>query len=165
MECPICYESILEDEACHTLECNHTFHCSCIIKWLRQNTACPMCRDTGPQLDALTIHQRRLCPAPHIPLPTTICHTSLTPSIKNLAIDVQEVFAVRQPGTSTWSTINQLRLYFQLEDFYLLRCKMTKKVTIKLMLSQPYHRITSEPMTVQKTNHAWKTYVQKKLME
>ena len=36
------------DAPMHTLECGHSFHCSCICTWFRQGySTCPMCRDTG----------------------------------------------------------------------------------------------------------------------
>ena len=49
-ECIICHE-YLSSQSFHTLECNHSFHTSCICTWFRQgNASCPMCRDIG--LDA-----------------------------------------------------------------------------------------------------------------
>jgi hypothetical protein len=41
--CSICYDSAV-GESIVTLPCNHDFHMSCIIPWLRSNTTCPLCR-------------------------------------------------------------------------------------------------------------------------
>ena len=46
-ECIICHE-YLSSQNFHTLECNHSFHTSCICTWFRRgNASCPMCRDIG----------------------------------------------------------------------------------------------------------------------
>ena len=46
--CSICYEELNnEDNNIHTLECNHCYHSSCIIKWFRNgNNNCPLCNDS-----------------------------------------------------------------------------------------------------------------------
>jgi len=43
MECSIC----LEQSQCLvvSLECKHTFHASCIAKWLLRSRTCPICRN------------------------------------------------------------------------------------------------------------------------
>nr|QBK86379.1 MAG: putative RING finger E3 ubiquitin ligase [Marseillevirus LCMAC102] len=41
--CPI---PILNDESVYQLNCGHTFHKKCIIKWLREHNTCPLCRRT-----------------------------------------------------------------------------------------------------------------------
>jgi hypothetical protein len=43
MECSIC----LEQSECLlvSLECKHTFHASCIAKWLLRSRTCPICRN------------------------------------------------------------------------------------------------------------------------
>ena len=41
--CAICHDSI--DGICRELICEHTFHASCIDKWLIKNTTCPICRN------------------------------------------------------------------------------------------------------------------------
>ena len=41
--CPICLCQ-LSDQKCGTLECKHTFHYSCIDKWLRTSAICCVCR-------------------------------------------------------------------------------------------------------------------------
>lgn len=48
MECSICMGAIDNEGPTHSLECGHTFHCSCICTWFRQgNGTCPNCRDVG----------------------------------------------------------------------------------------------------------------------
>jgi len=42
-ECAICLEE-LNAKATVTLDCNHSYHGSCICTWLRRNPACPVCR-------------------------------------------------------------------------------------------------------------------------
>ena len=46
--CSICYEELNNDENnSHTLECNHCYHSSCIIKWFRSgHKNCPLCNDS-----------------------------------------------------------------------------------------------------------------------
>ena len=41
-DCSICINQIQEGE--EILNCGHTFHFSCIQRWLRNNNTCPMCR-------------------------------------------------------------------------------------------------------------------------
>ena len=41
--CSICQEST-DNKLCRQLECNHTYHCECIDKWLSNNNTCPYCR-------------------------------------------------------------------------------------------------------------------------
>lgn len=47
MQCSICLETVEEGTGhAHTLECQHTFHASCLIGWMRRgNLSCPMCRN------------------------------------------------------------------------------------------------------------------------
>ena len=43
--CSICLDNLNNNKELHTLqECNHQFHSSCLITWLRINNGCPMCR-------------------------------------------------------------------------------------------------------------------------
>ncbi len=60
--CSICCEEIAEQQYGYTLdECGHTFHTSCIVKWFRQSSTCPLCRDVGTiqkQIDGLTLRER-----------------------------------------------------------------------------------------------------------
>jgi hypothetical protein len=44
--CPICYETLLDNNQTVNLDgCSHIFHASCIIPWFRTgNNACPCCR-------------------------------------------------------------------------------------------------------------------------
>jgi len=42
--CSICYEVLTESDS--NLECGHTFHSTCIIKWFRSGKQnCPLCND------------------------------------------------------------------------------------------------------------------------
>jgi hypothetical protein len=43
MECPICYDVIIEGESTST-PCGHTFHVTCMTSWLERATTCPSCR-------------------------------------------------------------------------------------------------------------------------
>ena len=43
MECPICYDVIIEGESMNT-PCGHTFHVTCMTSWLERATTCPSCR-------------------------------------------------------------------------------------------------------------------------
>lgn len=44
-ECSCCLAELGEDvQVC--IECQQGYHSSCILRWMRQSTACPMCRRT-----------------------------------------------------------------------------------------------------------------------
>ncbi|KAF8398168.1 hypothetical protein HHK36_017094 [Tetracentron sinense] len=43
-ECCICLSQYVDGVELHTLPCNHHFHCRCIVKWLRINATCPLCK-------------------------------------------------------------------------------------------------------------------------
>ncbi len=43
-ECTICLETVIEGEEIRVLECGHTFHRTCIDKWLVLQRYCPYCR-------------------------------------------------------------------------------------------------------------------------
>ncbi|KAK1314740.1 E3 ubiquitin protein ligase RIE1 [Acorus calamus] len=43
-ECCICISPYEGGVEIHELPCNHHFHSSCIIKWLRINATCPLCK-------------------------------------------------------------------------------------------------------------------------
>ncbi|ESN98909.1 hypothetical protein HELRODRAFT_148159, partial [Helobdella robusta] len=43
-ECIICLESFRENSFVTQLNCRHTFHCRCIIKWCERKSSCPTCR-------------------------------------------------------------------------------------------------------------------------
>lgn len=46
--CIICQEQFTEENPKCTLECKHSFHSGCIIKWFRMgNKNCPLCNHTG----------------------------------------------------------------------------------------------------------------------
>ena len=43
-DCSIC-QSSEPDQACHTLQCGHSFHTECIVRWFRAgHSTCPNCR-------------------------------------------------------------------------------------------------------------------------
>ncbi|OMJ28200.1 E3 ubiquitin-protein ligase [Smittium culicis] len=43
-ECGICMDEYVESDTAIVLECHHEFHEDCILKWLRVNGTCPICR-------------------------------------------------------------------------------------------------------------------------
>ncbi|XP_072971166.1 E3 ubiquitin protein ligase RIE1-like isoform X1 [Typha angustifolia] len=43
-ECSICLTSYEDGVELHSLPCNHHFHSTCIVKWLRINATCPLCK-------------------------------------------------------------------------------------------------------------------------
>jgi integrator complex subunit 11 len=43
-ECCICLMSYDDGVELHTLPCNHHFHSTCIVKWLKMNATCPLCK-------------------------------------------------------------------------------------------------------------------------
>lgn len=45
--CSICHENIENENDKFTLECNHSYHCKCIMTWFRnKHDNCPLCNDT-----------------------------------------------------------------------------------------------------------------------
>jgi hypothetical protein len=82
--CVVCQEEMNESERdCHKLPCGHTFHTTCIVKHLRFNNMCPLCRDrdgapqqhlpdpenmrieVGVPREAISLYQES-----HMPMPT-----------------------------------------------------------------------------------------------
>ncbi|KAK8567508.1 hypothetical protein V6N13_105474 [Hibiscus sabdariffa] len=43
-ECCICLCSYDDGVDLHALPCNHHFHSTCIVKWLKMNATCPLCK-------------------------------------------------------------------------------------------------------------------------
>ncbi|OAY29303.1 E3 ubiquitin protein ligase RIE1 [Manihot esculenta] len=43
-ECCICLCPYDDGAELHTLPCNHHFHSTCIVKWLKMNATCPLCK-------------------------------------------------------------------------------------------------------------------------
>ncbi|XP_061369016.1 E3 ubiquitin protein ligase RIE1-like isoform X2 [Gastrolobium bilobum] len=43
-ECCICLCSYEDGTEIHALPCSHHFHSSCIVKWLKMNATCPLCK-------------------------------------------------------------------------------------------------------------------------
>ena len=64
MECVICYEEISEVNRC-VLNCGHTFHTTCAMRFARHKDNCPLCRTTiGAE-----IHGNRCPPLLRMPVP------------------------------------------------------------------------------------------------
>ncbi|GMY16120.1 E3 ubiquitin-protein ligase ATL41-like [Fagus crenata] len=42
--CGVCQEEMEVGNEGRMLGCMHKFHCYCIVKWLRNNATCPLCR-------------------------------------------------------------------------------------------------------------------------
>uniref|UniRef100_A0A5B7AVG3 RING-type E3 ubiquitin transferase n=1 Tax=Davidia involucrata TaxID=16924 RepID=A0A5B7AVG3_DAVIN len=43
-ECCICLSPYEDGVELHALPCNHHFHSTCIVKWLKMNATCPLCK-------------------------------------------------------------------------------------------------------------------------
>ncbi|XP_076909670.1 E3 ubiquitin protein ligase RIE1-like [Bidens hawaiensis] len=43
-DCCICLSTYEDGAVLHSLPCNHHFHASCIVKWLKMNATCPLCK-------------------------------------------------------------------------------------------------------------------------
>lgn len=43
-ECCICISPYEDEAELHALPCNHHFHSTCIVKWLKMNATCPLCK-------------------------------------------------------------------------------------------------------------------------
>ncbi|PIN16947.1 hypothetical protein CDL12_10398 [Handroanthus impetiginosus] len=43
-ECCICLSGYEDGTELHALPCNHHFHLTCIVKWLKMNATCPLCK-------------------------------------------------------------------------------------------------------------------------
>jgi len=44
-ECSICLEEYSKNNKIMILNCNHTFHKSCLELWIKDNNTCPICRE------------------------------------------------------------------------------------------------------------------------
>lgn len=44
IECVICTEKVKKNALVTSLNCTHSFHKTCIKKWLKASTKCPLCR-------------------------------------------------------------------------------------------------------------------------
>lgn len=60
--CSICLEPIAEGKG-HQLECKHTFHVDCIMKWFREgnSSSCPVCRADGESTNLSYFDVRSRC--------------------------------------------------------------------------------------------------------
>ncbi|KAK8804389.1 hypothetical protein WA588_004603 [Blastocystis sp. NMH] len=45
-ECPICLKSYAASDALLDLPCSHSFHQSCVLKWMEIDRTCPLCRQS-----------------------------------------------------------------------------------------------------------------------
>ncbi|KAJ9548999.1 hypothetical protein OSB04_021542 [Centaurea solstitialis] len=43
-DCCICLSPYEDGTELHSLPCNHHFHAACIVKWLKMNATCPLCK-------------------------------------------------------------------------------------------------------------------------
>lgn len=43
-DCPICLTELSSAVSRMELRCSHVFHTNCLMKWLKENTSCPICR-------------------------------------------------------------------------------------------------------------------------
>ncbi|KAJ4724431.1 RING/U-box superfamily protein [Melia azedarach] len=46
MVCGVCQEEMEKGEEGRAMDCMHTFHDACILKWLKIKNTCPLCRTT-----------------------------------------------------------------------------------------------------------------------
>jgi hypothetical protein len=44
-ECSICLEGYVKKDKIVRLNCNHVFHVTCVLPWLKNNNSCPQCRE------------------------------------------------------------------------------------------------------------------------
>ncbi|KAM0058688.1 putative transcription factor C2H2 family [Helianthus debilis subsp. tardiflorus] len=44
VDCCICLSTYEDGAELHSLPCNHHFHATCIVKWLKMNATCPLCK-------------------------------------------------------------------------------------------------------------------------
>ena len=56
-ECSVCLR-VLTTSAHHTTPCNHNFHKTCLRRWVRRQSSCPLCRYTFSQYDVDLINDR-----------------------------------------------------------------------------------------------------------
>ena len=59
-DCPICYETILAKDSKVT-SCKHEFHSSCLERWTKDHSTCPLCRALvapKPPTKPQTVHIR-----------------------------------------------------------------------------------------------------------
>eukprot|EP01006_Ploeotia_vitrea_P001476 TRINITY_DN104922_c0_g1_i1.p1 TRINITY_DN104922_c0_g1~~TRINITY_DN104922_c0_g1_i1.p1 ORF type:complete len:445 (-),score=57.14 TRINITY_DN104922_c0_g1_i1:855-2105(-) len=54
--CTICLEDYEDGEVIRSLMCFHQFHCDCVDSWLKENSACPVCKhDVKMHQDAFDV--------------------------------------------------------------------------------------------------------------
>lgn len=52
-DCPICYDKITIQTGVCTLNCSHSYHLRCIVKWISTNESCPCCRNEINQYEKI----------------------------------------------------------------------------------------------------------------
>jgi len=67
--CAVCLSDFHEGEMLRRLPCNHSFHTSCVDKWLKQNKRCPLCVQDVEVL----CQQRAETNMPHASCSTSSC--------------------------------------------------------------------------------------------
>jgi len=59
-QCSVCLDNIQPGNQQITLECDHTFHEMCLVRWAQRRNTCPMCRIPIVQTDEENIGDRTL---------------------------------------------------------------------------------------------------------
>ncbi|NBS67971.1 RING-H2 finger protein [bacterium] len=54
--CPVCLDKLGTSDDTAKLQCGHSFHSTCIYKWLERDSRCPMCRTDTKEKQTVTIH-------------------------------------------------------------------------------------------------------------
>ena len=57
--CSICLELLNDGDEITSLSCDHVFHKTCLVTWLRRSNACPLCRtqvDTSNDTNVQQVH-------------------------------------------------------------------------------------------------------------
>ncbi|KNC80690.1 hypothetical protein SARC_06939 [Sphaeroforma arctica JP610] len=52
LDCTICHDHALDEHSGVTLECSHTFHRVCALKWLAKEKSCPRCKTIVERTDS-----------------------------------------------------------------------------------------------------------------
>jgi hypothetical protein len=58
LTCPVCMCEYLEGDQLRSLVCGHSFHCSCIDKWMVERGTCPMCRSDTLEMAVMLLSMR-----------------------------------------------------------------------------------------------------------
>ena len=86
-ECSICLESMENNK--YTLECNHTFHTNCILKWFRNgNSICPLCKQTKIHQDINFTYYQKLSTIKEI---KKWCKKNSSPQLKKYISKINKI--------------------------------------------------------------------------